>query len=258
MKRFLLRVIPMAVLVLGVIGHLPRSAGQMPDSDAPDKKFEEFDKVTRGANVSKGLFTLYQKEDNVFAEIRPDQMNQPFLCPIAIARGLGMGGHTLNFDEQWVIVFKRVNDRIQVIRRNVHFTAKPGSPAAKAVETTYTDSILLAVRIRSIHPLRQTVLINLNDIFMTDFADLGLGHLDTTRSSWNKVKVFPRNVELEVMATFGGGRHFGGDAVIDARGNTVAVHYGLCQMPDGGYQPRVADDRIGYFLTAVKDFSSDS
>ncbi len=256
MKRLLLRLVPLAVLVIGMTGHLPRTTGQMPE--APEKKFEDFDKLTHGAKQYDGLFKLYEKDDNLFAEIKSDQLNQPFLCPIAIARGLGMGGHTLNFDEQWVLIFKRVNDRIQVIRRNVHFTAKPGSPAAKAVETTYTDSILLAVRIRSIHSIRQTILINLNDVFMTDFADLGMGHPDTTRSSWDKVKAFPRNIELQVMATFPGNRDRGGDSVIDARGNTVVIHYGLCQMPDSGYQPRLADDRIGYFLTAVKDFSSDS
>jgi hypothetical protein len=256
MKRVLLRLVPLAALVLGMIGHTAQTTGQVPV--VPEKKFEDFDKVTAGAKQYDGLFRLFQKDDNLFAEIRPDQLDKPFLCPIAIARGLGMGGHTLNFDEQWLLVFKRVNDRIQVIRRNVHFTAKVGSPAAKAVETTYADSILLALHIRSIHPARQSILVSLNDMFMTDFADLGLGRLDTTRSSWHKVKAFPKNIEIQVMATFAGGRRSADDSVIDSRGNTVVVHYGLCQLPDAGYQPRLADDRVGHFLTAVKDFSSDS
>ena len=81
-----------------------------------------------------------------------DQFDKPFLCPIAIARGVGMGGYTLNFDEQWVLVFKRVGDKVHLIRRNVHFKAKAGSPIAKAVETTYTDSVLMALRIVSINP----------------------------------------------------------------------------------------------------------
>jgi hypothetical protein len=52
---------------------------------------------------------------------------------------------------------------------------------------------------------------------------------------------------------------FGGeDGVIDSRGKTIVVHYGLCQLPEHGYQPRLADDRVGYFLSVVKDFSSDN
>ncbi len=261
MARNLFRVLPFAVLLF--IGGSPLSQGQMPPGDAPEKKFEDFDKVVKGAKEYDGLFKLYLKDDKLFAEIRPDQLSHPFLCPIAIARGAGLGGNTLNNDEQWVLMFKRVGDRVHLIRRNVHFTAKSGSPTAKAVETSYSDSVLLSLRIQSIHPARQSVLLNFNDIFMTDFADLGLGHFDASRSSWHKVKAFPRNIEIEVSATYAGGKSrgifgLGDDSVIDARGNTVVIHYGLCQLPDGGYSPRLADDRVGYFLSAVKDFSSDS
>ncbi len=250
MKRLLLAAVPLTALALTLGGHAA------PPNDA-DKKFEDFEKVVKGAKEHDGLFRLYQKDDHLYAEIRPEQFDKPFLCPVAIARGMGLGGSTLNFDEQWVLVFKRVGDKVQVIRRNVHFTAKPGTPAARAVETTYHDSVLLALRIVAVHSGRGGVLVNFNDVFLTDFAGLNLGPFDANRSSWHKVKAFPRNVELEVAATFGGGRG-GDDSVIDPRGRTVVIHYGLCQLPDGGYQPRVADDRVGHFLTVVKDFSSDS
>src|SRR5205085_8041292 len=99
--------------------------------------------------------------------------------------------------------------------------------------------------------------INLNDIFMTDFAQLGLGYFDANRSTWGKIKAFPKNIELQVSATYGGGRG-SDDSVIDSRGTTVVLHYGLCELPEPGYQPRLADDRVGYFLSVVKDFNSES
>ncbi|OAI41119.1 hypothetical protein AYO40_03815 [Planctomycetaceae bacterium SCGC AG-212-D15] len=229
--------------------------GQQPAG--PEKKFEDFDKLTKGAKEYEGLFKLYHKDERLFAELPPGQLDQPLLCPIAIARGMGMGGHTLNFGEQWVLVFRRLGDKIHVVRRNVHFQAKKGSPVSKAVETTYTDSVLLSLKIQSINPKNQGILIDLNDIFMRDFADLGMGHFDANRSVWHKVKAFPKNIELEVSATFAGGRAFD-DSIIDDRGNTVVIHYGLVKLPEDGYQPRVADDRVGYFLSVVKDFSTDS
>src|SRR5438477_12219439 len=76
--------------------------------EASDKKFEDFDKVVKGAKEYDGLFKLYQKDENLFAEIRQDQYDRPLLCPIALAKGGGsMAGFTLNFDEQWVLAFKR-------------------------------------------------------------------------------------------------------------------------------------------------------
>jgi Met-zincin/Domain of unknown function (DUF5117)/Domain of unknown function (DUF5118) len=251
----------LAVVAL-VLGAAPLFAQSSPPRasapQADEKKFEDFDKVVKGAKQYEGLFKLYQKDDKLYAELRNSQLDKPLLCPITLARGMGMGGHILNFDEQWVLAFKRVGDKVHLIRRNVHFKAKPGSPAATAVETTYTDSVLIALPIRAINHMRQSILINLNDIFMTDFAQLGLGHFDTNRSTWHKVKAFPKNIEVEVQATYAGRRYHGDDSIIDGRGTTVVIHYGLCELPDNGYHPRLADDRVGYFLSAVKDFSSDS
>ncbi len=94
---------------------------------------------------------------------------------------------------------------------------------------------------------------------MTDFAQLGLGMVDRSRSSWSKVKGFANNMELEVETTFsGGGRRMGmmggSDGVADHRGITLVIHYSLMKTPDFGYHPRGADDRVGHFLSATKDF----
>ena len=36
---------------------------------------------------------------------------------------------------------------------------------------------------------------------------------------------------------------------------TINVHYSLSLLPQNGYHPRLADDRVGYFVTAMKDYS---
>lgn len=253
-----MRHLPFAILVVAVLaisGH--HSVGQQ--ADVPEKKFEDFAKLVKGAKEYDGLFKLHQKDDHLYAEIAPHQFEKLLLCPMAIARGMGMGGFTLNFDEQWVLYFKRVGDRVQVVRRNVRFQAKKDSPLARAVETTYTDSVLLAVKIQSINPQKNSVVIDLNDIFMSDFAQLNLGSFDANRSSWHKIKAFPKNIEIEVAATYSGrGRYSSNDSIIDGRGTTVVLHYGLSLLPDDGYQPRLADDRVGHFLSVVKDFNSDN
>jgi hypothetical protein len=266
MRRSLFMAFGLGILAFGWRGDSPVVVGQVPDSprfdDGPDHRdarVAEFNRITKGAKVYEGLFKLYQKDENLYMEIPPQQFNKPLLCPIAVARGAGMGGLTLNFDEQWVLVFKRMGDKVHLIRRNVHVKAKSGSPVERAVEITHSDSVLMSLRIVAFDQAQQMApLINLNDIFMSDFAQLGLGHFDANRSVWHKVKAFPRNLELQVQATYGGGGRFFDDSTIDPRGKTVVIHYGLAALPEGGYQPRLADDRVGYFVTAVKDFSSGS
>ena len=55
-----------------------------------------------------GLFTLYRTNDTLYAEIKPPQLDQPFIAPMAIARGMAMAGQPLNFGDEWILVFQRV------------------------------------------------------------------------------------------------------------------------------------------------------
>jgi Met-zincin/Domain of unknown function (DUF5117) len=233
---------------------LALSAGGAPAQQPP--KFEDFDKVVAGAKTYEGLFKLYQKDERVLAELQPQQFEHSYLCAISLARGgMDQAGWILNGDEQWVIEFRRVGEKVHLVRKNVRYKGNNG-PLARALETTYTDSVLMALPIKSVHPIRQSVLIDFNQIFFSNFADLPFGFMDRERTAWNKVKAFPKNVEMQVAAVFEG--KDAPDSVIDSRGNTVIIQYGLVELPDPGYQPRVADDRIGYFVSAVKDFSSES
>ena len=108
-----------------------------------------------------------------------------------------------------------------------------------------------------------SIVVDMSPMFMSD--DLGIGRqlglgfrLATDRSTWGKVKSFPNNVELEVAAVYAGAGIGGPETVPDARGVQVGVHYSISPLPTAaaGYKPRLADDRVGYFLTAVKDFSN--
>ncbi|MBM3832657.1 MAG: DUF5117 domain-containing protein [Verrucomicrobia bacterium] len=224
----------------------------------PPSKFRDFNDVTRDTIKYDGFFTLYRTNETLYGEIKPMVLNQPIIAPMAIARGMASAGQPLNFGDEWILVFRRIDDKVQLVRRNIHYQAPRGTPLDKAVQQNYTDSVLLALPIVTINPATQGLLIDFSQIFLTDFADLRIGGLDRNRSTWHKIKVFPNNVELQVEATFSGrGLLFGGDSgVVDARGMTLVIHYSLARLPDAGYRPRLADQRVGYFLNATKDFAS--
>lgn len=242
----------------------PPSNGNNNNNQQSEEKpdFPPFEKFTEGAEKLDGFFTLWwnKEEGKLYAEIKPNQFDQPILSPIAIARGLGMSGHPLHQMNQWVLSFRRSGKSLQIVRRNIRYEAPPNSPLKKAVQQNFTDSIIKAVPIRSVKG--KTVLVDLADIYFDDFAQLGLGSLDRSRTSWFNVKAFANNVELEVEATFTGGGFyygygFGDGGVIDRRGITLVIHYSLVKMPDGGYRPRFADDRVGHFLNATKDYGKE-
>ncbi len=242
-----------------VTGVLLGLAGLTVEAQAPKpSKFKDYAEVTKDTTRYDGLFTLFRTNETLYAELRPNQLDQPLLAPIAVARGLALAGQPLNFGDEWILLFRRVGDNLQLVRRNIHYEAPKGSPLEKAVQQNYTDSVLMALPIVALGP-NGSALIDFSQIFLSDFAELGLGNFDRGRSSWHKIKAFPNNLELEVEATYGGGRgsgRFGDNGVADSRGITVVVHYSLCKLPDPGYKPRFADNRVGHFVSATKDFGS--
>ena len=224
------------------------------------KEFEDFAKVIKDSKSYEGFFKLYQKKENLYCEIQPSQLDQPFLCMISVARGLGSGfllsGMTL---EEWLLVWQRVGDSVHLVRKNVRFRAKEGTPIAQAVDLGHNDSVLFSLKIESIHPQRKSLLVNISPVFISDLPPLARNiapdaRFDKTRSTWGAVKAFPKNVELKVNAVYSSERNM--SAIPDSRGIQLTLHYSLAGLPSNTYRPRLADDRVGHFMTAVKDYSS--
>ena len=237
----------------------PKSATQ--EASAKKKKeFEDFSKVTEDSKSYEGFFKLYQKKENLYCEIQPSQLDKPFLCMISVARGLGQGfllsGMTL---EEWMLVWRRVGDKVHLVRKNVRFRAEKGTPIAEAVDLGHNDSVLFSLKIESIHPQRKSVLVNISPVFISDLPPLARriasdARFDKARSTWGAVKAFPKNVELKVNAVYSSQTNM--SAIPDSRGIQLTLHYSLAGLPENNYRPRLADDRLGHFMTAVKDYSS--
>ena len=117
-----------------------------------------------------------------------------------------------------MLYFKKGVDKVYLCRKNTRFQAKSGTPAGKATDTTYSDSVLQALPVKTINPLRQSVVVDLNQTLHSDFTQLGIGMMDPARTGWHKVKAYKRNLELQVAATFIGRPAAGMDDVIDGKG----------------------------------------
>jgi hypothetical protein len=266
-------------LVVVIGGAAAWTGAQEPGEDGPDqaelrslvrsdsrlaepKKLQDFNELTKGSKTYDGFITLHAKEQHLYAEIKPQQLDQPILAPMVIARGSAGAGVPLNFGDEWVLSFRRIDDRLQIIRKNIHYTAPSNTPLDRSVKQNYTDSILMALPILSINPRGGNLVVDFADIFLTDFAQIGYGELDKSRSRWFKIRAYPDNVEIQVEATFRGAgleryRYYGGPSpVVDPRGITLVLHYSLCRPPDPGYHPRMADYRVGHFLNAVTDYGN--
>jgi hypothetical protein len=263
-----------ALLAAGPAGAADKSKGKPGAAAAvpekPEKPFAEWKKLTKDAEAKPGFFTLWKKRDNVYLEIAPAQLGKPFLYVVSIARGIGsnfvLGG--LPLDDR-MLQFERVGDRVLLYDVNTRFTAPRDQPIDRARELSIPNSVLASFKVESEHDSSKAVLVDAGSLFLSDATDLtermkqSLGNVsvrfDKERSAITQVKSFPGNCEIEALLTFSPNdrSRLSVEAVPDERYIPVSVHYSLCALPENPMMPRWADNRVGFFLGAVKDFGRD-
>ncbi len=239
-----------------------KSSSSTGSASTPKPKYPAYADTLKDFKQIDGLIKLHQKDNKVYAELSGSNMNRDFIVLTSIARGIGegalLGGMSWGFGDDWLWQFRKVDDNIQVVRRNVRFRAAKGSPEEKAVKLAYTDSVLFALPIVTMGSGGSYV-VDLSNIFMTDLPQISMMlpgfSFSSSKSNWSSVKSFKDNVELEIAATYASSGMANLDTVPDSRGVSIYVHYSISLLPENGYTPRLADDRVGYFVTAVKDFS---
>lgn len=236
----------------------PAESSKKPTPKKP--KYPPVSKVLEDTKAIDGVVKLHLSDTDLFAELKSSDLNKDFFVLITIAKGIGqtplLGGFSWNDD--WIWQFRKQGDNLQIVRRNVRFKAKSGTPTAEAVKLAYTDSILFSLPIKA-RGSGGTYIVDLTPVFFTDLPQISQVlrgfSFSRQRSSWGDVKGYTNNVEIQVAATYASAGLRDYDTVPDSRAATINLHYSISKLPKTDYKPREADDRIGYFLTAVKDFS---
>lgn len=272
---FMLVMLPISIdwVMPGVAQSKP---AQRPNAEVDRSQLRPFDDVIKDTKPLKGLFTLYQNEKTgkVLLEILPSQLDRNFFAAMTLESGVGERGVYSGLPlGDFLFTLRRVNNGIQFVVPNLFFRADQGIPIERSIQRSFSDSVLETLPIRSIHSERKSFLVELNPLLLNDLPGLmptlseslgGSYNLETGSSYFDRIKAFPENVEVESVFAFTGGGN--GDqfptyieTLPDSRAFSLKVRYSLSQLPENnGYRPRLADDRIGYFITAYKDYTTDT
>jgi hypothetical protein len=249
----------------------PSEATEKKDEGKEKEKNDEksFEDVVEDFAVIEGLFTFYrnEKEGKTYLEIRPEQLDKIYLCSITRTAGDGYFFDSGAMLDEFPFVFKRVGKKIQFLHKNVYFQAASDAAIHRALDRGLSDSLVGAAKIESApHPERGSVLVDPSGFFVKDIAAIGYIFkefikefqygFDKENSYLGKLKSFPENSEIDVVL------HFKSDApknvptLPDPRSFRHIYHYSLSTLPSTSFRPRLADDRLGHFLTMHQDYTS--
>ncbi|MEE2612418.1 MAG: zinc-dependent metalloprotease [Acidobacteriota bacterium] len=226
--------------------------------------------ITDEAETDEGVFTVHQLDDKVFYEIPEAELGKEFLWVSQIARttqGVGYGGQSLG---NRVVTWERQGDRVLLKSVSYAIVADDEEPIARAVQAANNDTIIKAFDIEALSEAGAPV-IEVTSLFNTEVPEfsarsrLQARGFARDRSFVEEVVSFPENIEATTTHTYTVPPSSGsqtGPRTQNRRGMrpgsaTVVLHYSMVKLPEEPMQPRLFDERVGYFSVRQIDYSRD-
>lgn len=240
-----------------------RSASQRAaTSDNGIKSFS--DVIEDSFEKDEGLFTVYEDDGTFFYEIPDSLLGREMLMVSRISRtadGIGYGGERLG---NQVLRWERRNDDILLRRVSFENTASDTLPIYEAVRNSNFEPIIMAFDIKALNEDSTGTVIEITDLFESDVPALGLQQsrrtqyqvrsLDGSRSYIEHVKSFPENIEARHLLTYVASNPPSNSST---GAISLEINHSMILMDVQPVQPRMLDQRVGYFSVTQRDYGSD-
>ncbi|MEM9826963.1 MAG: zinc-dependent metalloprotease [Planctomycetota bacterium] len=256
MNTFLLKLntIPLSRTILVALALIVAAAGGVAPSGLAHADLPKFDDISKDyakievtdPDAKRGFFTLWKQEKtgDVLAELPKDYGRKSFFVALTLSSGDLYAGLQSG---DWVIKVRRYGDRLAFIAPNLAIRATGDAESKASVKRLFTDEVILDVPIRAMGPSGGPV-IDFDSLLVDNVSKFFGPQVSLNRASRIRklasAKVFPENVEIAFE-------------FVSRSGQLQTVHYSFSEVPpiSGGYKPRKADERVGYFITSFSDLS---
>ena len=219
----------------------------------------------------EGLFDIYYEteEDTYYTIVNEEDLSKEFIYFYYIISGAQAGGASGgDMGDSSVLEFRKFKDDLALYKKNTIFNYDQSNNISKSTLTNILESFVgrFEVKINE----EDKYLINIDKLFLgemlvgltppkeyAEYYSLILGRIDDKKTYISRVKNYPKNTSIEVTyGFFNPSPKASVDAVPDARYSSIVARHMFVEMPDSDYEPRVADQRIGYFSTKITDLST--
>ncbi len=242
----------------------------------PNKPFAE---VIKGAIRQAGYLPVWRKDEKVWIEITPEQLDQPVLMSVNIAESVGERGlYGSQMGPSWLTMFRKIGaSQIQLIALNTDYNASNGQMKT-TIGQAFSNSLLASAPIASA-PSKDNQAVLIDASFL--LADLP-GYstrlerafrlplaLDRGNSFFEKIRVTEDLTTLNARIHFATARipappqrPTGGETpppvtTPDPRSLFVAYVYNFAKPAAVPMASRLADPRLGHFQDIVTELGDD-
>lgn len=245
------------------------------ETPKPKKKGKTISDLTKSSKKIEGLFTIYQ--DTVTGAIqlliKEKQLNTDFIYFSQIADGVTEAGMFRGaYGGSNIFNLKKHFNKIEFIAPNTSFYFDKNNALSKSAEANISDAVISSGKVLATNEKKGEYLIDASGLFLSEtltrikgprrpgsspFA-FSLGKFDKNKSKINEIKNYPENTNVKTEYVFSNPTvlNGGSEAITDGRSVSIKVFHTFMNMPDDGYEPRMDDARVGYFLTQTNDMTT--
>ena len=232
------------------------------------KKETEYDKLMKKDSTYRdGLFRVRHIEDKYYFEVPDTMLGRMVLC---VTRFTGVPQQLGKFAGEEIthstVYFEQRDTTSLLLREYVQsHLSDPADQITRTLEQSTIDPMVSAFKIIGRNPAKDASLIEVTPLFKGEGrfvsfdtqtkSSMKLGGLMADRTFIDTMKVFPTNIEVATIRTYGAQPT---SSPASRTGNiTLGLNTSMVLLPDIPMRKRLWDQRIGYFVNSFVRFSDD-
>ncbi len=262
-RRFGLGALMLVAVMFLSLGSLQAQETDQEEPSAGEEKSYS-DVITEDAVTSEGLFDTHMIGDDLFYEIPMEFLDREMLLLTRIAKtpdGAGYGGSKTNTS---TVRWEKRDDRILLRLVGYDNFAADSTAIYTAVQNSNFEPIIMAFDIEVMSEDSSAVVIDVTEFFTSDVALIGLQkrrrstygvrRVDSDRTFILRATAFPQNIEVRRILTYDAT-----DSPSNEQSNTLSMEmaHSMLLLPDDPMEPRLCDERVGFFSTTQTDYGLD-
>ena len=252
----------------------PKKPKGMPGKKKEYKTIDEFLEDGEYISIDGFMNILRETEkDKYYLVLNEDQLNKEFIYFTYILNGPSDAGPSGgDMGEAFILEFRKFKEDIGIYKKNTKFKYDDSNKISQSKLTNIIEAFL--GRFSVVVNEDSKYLINIDKMFLSEmlvaitpnipkeymeYYNLILGRPDKSKTFIDEVKNYEKNTSFKVRYGFFNPKPKSGgsiDAITDKRYTYVDSLHLFVEMPDDKFEPRVADQRIGYFSEKVTDLST--
>ena len=254
-----------------------QTAEEKKDKKNGKKEYETIEEFIEDGEYEKleGFMNILHEteKDKYYLIIEKNKLNKEFIYFTYILNGpqaVGASGGSLG--EGYILEFRMFKDDIGLYKINTKFTYDEPNKITQSKLTNIIEAFMGRFKVEVKEEDR--FLISADKLFLSEiltsvtpnipreyaeYYDLNLGKLDKEKTYIADIRNYPKNTAVEINYGFFNAKpkpSASVDAVADKRYTFISARHLFVEMPDDKFEPRVADQRVGYFSQKVTDLST--